>query len=112
MCCHFCACHVDPTHQRILDGKIEIAAVGNPGEFFAYLYDRMYSGGAAVLITVCVGFPLIAVIINTAMDALVSLHWLSGVMMLAVCITVSILSGLAVFRLTKSAAVMERIKLE
>jgi hypothetical protein len=39
---------------------MEIAAVGNPGEFFAYLYDRMYSGGAAVLITVCVGFPLIA----------------------------------------------------
>ena len=48
----------------------------------------MYSGGAAVLITVCVGFPLIAVIINTAMDALVSQHWLSGVMMLAICITV------------------------
>ena len=72
----------------------------------------MYSGSAAVLITVCVGFPLIAVIINTAMDALVSLHWLSSVMMLAVCITVSILSGLAVFRLTKSATVMERIKLE
>ena len=69
----------------------------------------MYSGGAAVLITVCVGFPLIAVIINTAMDALVSLHWLSGVMILAVCITVSILSGLAVFRLTKSAAVVDRI---
>ncbi len=40
---------------------MEIAAVGNPGEFFAYLYDRMYSGGAAVLITVCVGFTLIAV---------------------------------------------------
>lgn len=72
----------------------------------------MYNDSAAVLITVCIGFPLIALIINTAMGALVSLHWLSGVMMLAVCITVLILSGLAVFRLTKSAAVMERIKLE
>ncbi len=76
------------------------------------LTESLYSGGVAVLITVCVGFPLIAVIINTAMDALVSLHWLSGVMMLAVCITVSILSGLAVFRLMKSAAVVERIKVE
>ena len=76
------------------------------------LAESLYSGSAAVLITVCIGFPLIALIINTAMGALVSLHWLSGVMMLAVCITVSILSGLAVFRLTKSAAVVERIKLE
>jgi len=76
------------------------------------LTESLYSGGAAVLITVGMGFPLIAVIINTAMDALVSLHWLSGVIMLAVCIAVSILSGLAVFRLTKSAAVVERIKVE
>ena len=57
-------------------------------------------------------FSVDSLIINTAMGALVSLHWLSGVMMLAVCITVTILSGLAVFRLTKSAAVVERIKLE
>ncbi len=76
------------------------------------LTESLYSGGAAVLITVCIGFPLIAIIINTAMDALVSLNWLSGVIMLAVCITVSILSGLAVFRLTKSAAVVERITIE
>ena len=76
------------------------------------LTESLYSGGAAVLITVCIGFPLIAIIINTAMNALVSLNWLSGVIMLAVCITVSILSGLAVFRLTKSAAVVERIKVE
>lgn len=76
------------------------------------LTESIYSGGVAVLITVCVGFPLIAVIINTAMDALVSLHWLSGVLMMAVCIMVSILSGMTVFRLTKSAAVVERIKVE
>ena len=76
------------------------------------LTESLYSGGAAVLITVCIGFPLIAIIINTAMNALVSLNWLSGVIMLAVCITVSILSGLAVFRLTKSAAVVERITIE
>jgi len=76
------------------------------------LTESLYSGGVAVLITVGIGFPLIAVIINTAMDALVSLHWLSGVIMLAVCIAVSILSGLAVFRLTKSSAVVERIKVE
>lgn len=76
------------------------------------LTESLYSGGVAVLITVCVGYPLIAVIINTAMDALVTLHWLSGVIMLAVCIAVSVLSGLAVFRLTKSAAVVERIKVE
>lgn len=76
------------------------------------LTESLYSGGAAVLITVGIGFPLIAIIINTAMNALVSLNWLSGVIMLAVCIAVSILSGLAVFRLTKSAAVVERIKVE
>lgn len=76
------------------------------------LTESLYSGGVAVLITVGIGFPLIALIINTAMDALVTLHWLSGVVMLAVCIAVSILSGLAVFRLTKSDAVVERIKVE
>ncbi len=76
------------------------------------LTESLYSGSAAVLITVCVGYPLIAIIINTAMDALVSLHWLSGVIMLAVCIAVSVLSGMAAFRLTKSAAVMERIRVE
>ena len=76
------------------------------------LTESLYSGSAAVLITVCVGFPLIAIIINTAMDALVSLHWLSGVIMLAVCIAVSVISGMAAFRLTKSAAVVERIKVE
>ena len=76
------------------------------------LTESLYSGSVAVLITVCVGFPLIAIIINTAMNALVSLNWLSGVLMMAVCIAVSILSGMAVFRLTKSAAVVERIKVE
>ena len=76
------------------------------------LTESLYSGSVAVLITVCAGFPLIAVIINTAMGALVSLRWLSGVLMLAVCIAVSIFSGLAAFRLTKSAAVVERIKVE
>ena len=76
------------------------------------LTESLYSGGVAVLITVCIGFPLIAVIINTAMDALVSLNWLSGVLMMAVCIVVSVLSGMMVFRLTKSAAVVERIKVE
>ncbi len=74
--------------------------------------ESLYSGSVAVLITVCIGFPLIAVIINIAMGALVTLHWQSGIMMLAVCIAVSVLSGLAVFRLTKSAAVVERIKVE
>ncbi len=74
--------------------------------------ESLYSGGVAVLITACIGFPLIALIINTAMDALVTLHWLSGVIMLAVCIVVSVLSGLAVFRLTKSDAIVERIKVE
>lgn len=73
------------------------------------LIESQYSGGVAVLITVCVGFPLIAVIINTAMDALVSMNWLSGALMLSVCILVSILSGTTTFRLTKSAAVVERI---
>ncbi|MGN1409458.1 MAG: FtsX-like permease family protein [Eubacteriales bacterium] len=76
------------------------------------LTESLYSGGMAVLITVCIGFPIIAVIINTAMDALVSLNWLSGVVMLAVCIAVSIASGIAVFRLTKSTSVVERIKVE
>ncbi|MBQ9717055.1 MAG: hypothetical protein IJV76_03610, partial [Clostridia bacterium] len=59
-----------------------------------------------------IGFPSITLIVNTAMDALVTLHWLSGIVMLAVCIAVSVLSGLAVFRLTKSDAVVERIKVE
>ena len=76
------------------------------------LTESLYSGGAAVLITVCAGFPLLAVIINTAMDALVSVNWLSGVLMLTVCIAVSVFSGLTMFRLTKSASVVERIKEE
>lgn len=76
------------------------------------LTESLYSSGVAVLLTVCVGFPLISVIIHTAMDGLVSLHWLSGVCMMAVCMMVSILSGIAVFRLTKSTAVVERIKME
>lgn len=76
------------------------------------LTESLYSGGAAVLITVCVGFPLITIIINTAMNALVSLNWLSGMIMLAVCIAISVLSGIAVFRMTKSAAVVERIQIE
>ena len=76
------------------------------------LTESLYSGGAAVLITVCGGFPLIAVFVSTVMDSLVSLNWLSGVIMLAFCIAVSVVSGLAVFRLTKSAAVVERIKVE
>ena len=76
------------------------------------LTESLYSGGVAVLITVCGGFPLMAVIIDTAMEALVPLNWVSGGIMLAVCIAVSVLSGLAVFRLTKSAAVVERIKVE
>ena len=76
------------------------------------LTESLYSGGVAILITVGIGFPSIALIVNTAMDALVTLHWLSGVIMLAVCIAVSVLSGLAVFRLTKSDAVVERIKVE
>ncbi|MBQ7983729.1 MAG: ABC transporter permease [Clostridia bacterium] len=74
------------------------------------LTESLYSGGAAVLITVCIGFPLISVIINTAMDALVSLHWQSGMIMLTVCIAVSVLSGLAVFRLSKSTSAAERIQ--
>ena len=73
------------------------------------LTESLYSGGAAVLITVCVGFPLLAVIISTAMDALVSVNWLSGVLMLTVCIAVSVFAGLTMFRLTKSASVVERI---
>lgn len=76
------------------------------------LAESLYSGGTAVVITLCVGFPSIALIVNTAMDALVPLSWMSGLIMLAVCIAVSVLSGLAVFRLTKSAAVVERIKVE
>lgn len=73
---------------------------------------RLASDPLTVFRRRCIGFPLIAVIINTAMDALVTLHWQSGIMMLTVCIAVSVLSGLAVFRLTKSAAVVERIKVE
>jgi len=46
------------------------------------------------------------------MDALVTLHWQSGVIMLAVCIAVSILSGMAVFRLSKSTPVSQRINVE
>jgi len=74
------------------------------------LTESLYSGIAAVLITVCIGFPLIALIINTAMDALVTLNWQSGIIMLAVCIAVSVISGIAVFRITKSSSVVERIK--
>lgn len=65
------------------------------------LTESLYSSGVAVLITVCVGFPLISITIHTAMDGLVSLPWLSGVCMMAVCMMVSILSGIAVYRLSK-----------
>ncbi len=76
------------------------------------LAESLYSGGVAVLITVLVGFPLILLIINTAMEALVPLNWLSGVGMLGICIAVSLVSGTLVFRLTKSHAVVERIRVE
>lgn len=76
------------------------------------LTESLYSGGMTVLMTAGVGFPLIAVIVNTAMESMVSLNWLAGAVMLTVCIAVSVLSGMSVFRLTKSDAVVDRIKLE
>ncbi len=76
------------------------------------LKESLYSGGAAVLITVFAGFPMIWLIINTAMDAIVTLHWQSGVIMLALCVGISVLSGTVVYKMTKSAPVVERIKVE
>ncbi len=77
--------------------------------FRMLLTESLYSGGVAVLITVFGGFPMILLIINTAMEALVSLNWVSGMGMLLVCIAVSLVSGTVVFRLTKSNTVVERI---
>lgn len=76
------------------------------------LIESLYSGGAAVLITVCIGFPLIGILISTAMDAMVGLNWISGAVMLTVCIVLSAVSGIVLFRLTKSDAVVQRIKVE
>ncbi len=76
------------------------------------LLESLCGGSVSMVLTVCIGFPLIQVFINTAMDALVSLDWLSGCVMLGVCIAVSMASGVAVFRLTKSASVVERIQID
>ncbi len=74
------------------------------------LAESLYSGGMAVLLTVCAGFPLLAVLVSIAMDALVKLNWISGVIALAVCIAVSVLSGTAMYRITKSASIVTRMK--
>ncbi len=73
------------------------------------LSESLYSGGIAVVMTLFVGFPVIAILVNTAMDALVELDLTLGVVMLAVCIAVSMLSGAAVLRLTKVSTVVERL---
>ncbi len=49
---------------------------------------------------------------KTPLDALVSLDWQSGCVMLGICIVVSMVSGVAVFRLTKSSSVVERIPID
>lgn len=73
------------------------------------LSESLYSGGIAVVMTLFVGFPVIALLVDTAMDALVELDLTLGVIMLAVCIAVSILSGAAVLHLIWGPSVVERL---
>jgi len=76
------------------------------------LLENFRIAGLAGCITAFVGIPLVTVILRTAMGAAVPISWQAGLLMLAVCIAVSMLSGLAAYQLTKAAPVVERIKVE
>jgi len=76
------------------------------------LLENFRVAGLAGCITAFVGIPLVTVILRSAMGAAVPISWQAGLLMLAVCIAVSMLSGLAAYQLTKAAPVVERIKVE
>ena len=76
------------------------------------ILENFWTGGLAGSITVLLGLPTITIILRTALEEPLPISYFSGILMLAVCIAISVLSGLAVFRLTKSSAVVERIKVE
>lgn len=76
------------------------------------ILENFWTGGLSGSITVFVGLPLITVILRSALDTTLPISYASGIVMLVICIAVSVLSGMIVFRLTKSTSVVERIKVE
>ena len=76
------------------------------------LLENFWTGGLAGSVTALIGLPVITGILRAALEEPLPVSYFSGILMLVICIAVSILSGLAVFRLTKSSAVVERIKVE
>jgi len=76
------------------------------------ILENLWTGGLAGSVTVLIGIPVITGILRSALDEPLPITYRAGLLMLTVCIAVSVLSGMTVFRLTKSAAVVERIKME
>ncbi len=76
------------------------------------LLESLYSGTAALGMTVLVGFPLLVLLTDTAMDGLILPDFGAGCMMLGFCLGVLLLSGLFVWRLVKRDSVVERVKVE
>jgi len=76
------------------------------------LIENFRNAGLSGCITALVGIPLITVLLRAAIREPIPIAWLPGLLMLALCIAVSILSGFAAYRLTKSSSVVERIKVE
>lgn len=108
---------VNTSLSSVTERKREFAmleAIGmTDGQFMRMLLGESLCGGIlAAAITVCIGFPLTVTILSVATDGPVGVKLLAGVGMLLVCIPVSLISGLCVFRLTKSASTAERIKEE
>lgn len=66
------------------------------------LLESIYSGGAAVLISVLAGLPAILILTRAAMNSLVSPDWLRSGVMLLVCVAVSVASGIAAVRMMRS----------
>lgn len=91
-----------------------LEAVGMTGKqmMTMMILENFWTGGLSGSITVFIGLPLVTVILRSVLDTALPISYASGIVMLVICIAVSVLSGLIVFRLTKSAAVVERIKVE
>ena len=66
------------------------------------LLENIYSGGAAVLISALAGLPAIFILTRAVMNSLVSPDWLRLGVMLLVCVAVSVVSGIAAFRMLRS----------
>lgn len=72
--------------------------------------ESIYSGLISALIVLLVGFPLIAVVVNTAMNALVSISYLPGVLMLLLSVGISTVTSVYMMKSAKNSPVTERLK--